>query len=60
MSWSEFFAMGQYGVYVWSAYALAALMLCLNLLAPLWRGKAVRRRLQEYYRLHRNRDETET
>lgn len=60
MSWSDFFAMGPYGVYVWTAYALAAVILCLNLLAPLWRGKAVRRRLQEYYRLHRNIDETET
>ena len=53
MSWSEFFAMGHYGWYVWPAYALAAVILILNVAAPIWRRKRLRKQLQEYYRLQR-------
>ena len=31
---SDFFAMGGYGLYVWSAYACFALMIAFNLLQP--------------------------
>lgn len=51
MNWSEFFAMGQYGFYVWTAYGLAALVLCFNIVLPLLRRKTVRRQLEEYFRL---------
>jgi len=42
-SWSEFFAMGHHGLYVWSAYGLCALVLGVNVLGP-WRAR--RRYLQ--------------
>lgn len=51
MSWTEFFAMGGYGFYVWASYALAAVVLVLNLVLPLRERKTVRTRLKEYYRL---------
>ncbi len=34
MNWQEFFHMGGYAPYVWSSYALAALVLVVNLLMP--------------------------
>jgi heme exporter protein D len=51
MNWSKFFAMGGYAVYVWSSYALAALVLILNIYLPLHRRKRVRRMLREFLRL---------
>lgn len=51
MNWAEFFAMGGYGAYVWGAYAIAAVVLLLNLFIPLRRGQAVRSALREFYRL---------
>ncbi|BAV33217.1 hemagglutination activity protein [Sulfuricaulis limicola] len=51
MNWTEFFAMGGYGLYVWSSYGLAALILILNLYLPLRRRQAVRRQLREFMRL---------
>ncbi len=34
-SFSEFLAMGNHGVYVWSAYGVSALILLLNVVLPL-------------------------
>jgi len=51
MNWTEFFAMGGYALYVWSVYAIAAVVLVLNVLHPLVRRRAVLRRLHDYYRL---------
>ncbi len=51
MNWSQFFAMGGYGQYVWGSYGLAALILILNLYLSLHRWKTVRRRLREFLRL---------
>ncbi|GEM_PF-5100673 len=45
--------MGQYTTYIWAAYALAALVLCINVVLPWRRSKTVRRQLEEYYRLNR-------
>lgn len=53
MNWSEFFAMGTYGFYVWTSYAAAAVVLLLNIALPLRRRKTVRRQLEEYYRLQK-------
>ncbi|MFL6711926.1 MAG: heme exporter protein CcmD [Sulfurifustis sp.] len=53
MSWAEFFAMGNYAFYVWTAYGLAAFVLIVNLVAPLRRRKTLRKQLQEYYRIQR-------
>jgi len=34
MDWESFFAMGGYAVYVWPSYALALIVLTVNLVAP--------------------------
>lgn len=46
MSWSEFWAMGGYGLYVWSAYGFATLVLVLNVIFPLRRRTVVMRILR--------------
>jgi heme exporter protein D len=51
MNWAHFFSMGGYGFYVWSAYALALIVLALNTLLPLTRRKTVLKRLRELGRL---------
>lgn len=38
-SLAEFFAMGGYAVYVWSSYALAAVVLVWNVVQPLRRER---------------------
>lgn len=52
MNWSEFWAMGGYGLYVWGSYAMTALVLGLNVLAARQREKSVRRQLRETMRLN--------
>ncbi len=42
---AEFFHMGGYALYVWSAYGLATVVLGYNILAPLWRLRGLQRRL---------------
>ena len=43
--------MGDYAFYIWTSYALAALVLAINIILPLRQRKAVRARLREYYEL---------
>ncbi len=50
MSWSDFFAMGGYALYVWSAYGFAAVVLIVNVLAPLRRRRLVLRTLRQFTR----------
>ena len=57
MNWSEFFAMGGYGLYVWGSYGTAALVLVFNVLAACRRVKSVRRELEET--THLNQAEAE-
>ena len=57
MNWSEFFAMGNYGLYVWSSYAATALVLLFNILGARRRMKAVRKQLAEQIRLQHGSDE---
>lgn len=52
MNLSQFFAMGGYAFYVWTAYGATALVLTLNVLAARRRNKAVRRELQNLDRLN--------
>ena len=52
MNWSEFWAMGGYGLYVWGSYATTALVLGLNVVAARQREKSVRRQLRETMRLN--------
>ena len=42
-SLAEFFAMGGYATYVWSAYALAAVVLIWNIVQPLRRERQLLR-----------------
>ena len=44
----EFFHMGGYGVYVWSAYGLSALVLVLNVVAAHKRNLRVRQEVKDY------------
>ena len=52
-SFSEFLAMGNHGLYVWSAYGISLLILTINLLLPLrarhnyLKGEARRLRREE-------------
>ena len=52
MNWSDFWAMGGYGLYVWGSYAIAVLVFGFNVLAARRREKSVRRQLQETLRLN--------
>lgn len=47
--------MSNYGFYIWTAYAAAAVILVVNVLLPLRDHRLVRRRLREFYRLKDNR-----
>lgn len=40
-SWSEFFHMGGYAVFVWSSYGLALLMVVVNIVSPMIERKRV-------------------
>ncbi len=57
MNWSEFFAMGGYGLYMWGSYGMAALVLVFNVLAARRREKSVRRELEETMRLNQAESE---
>ncbi len=59
MNWSEFFAMGGYGVYVWSSYGFAAAVLAVNVIIPLYRRGTVIRILRQLSRAQRH-DSNET
>ncbi len=41
MNWSEFLHMGGYAFYVWTSYALAAVVLVANIVAPMRRRRQV-------------------
>ncbi len=45
MNLAEFFHMGGYAFYVWTAYALAVIVLALNIVVPLRRKSALLERL---------------
>ncbi len=46
MNWKEFFEMGGYGFYVWSAYALMLLVLIFNLYSSLRKDGAIKKKLK--------------
>jgi len=41
----EFFYMGGYGFYVWSSYAVAALILIANIILPIYQRKSMLNKL---------------
>ena len=53
MNWGKFFYMGGYGFYVWGAYSVAAIVLTLNVILPIWRHKVVLKRLRDRERLQK-------
>jgi heme exporter protein D len=53
MNWSQFFAMGGYGLYVWFSYGAAVLVLVYNILAAFHRVKSVHKQFEELARLSR-------
>ncbi|MCZ6732289.1 MAG: heme exporter protein CcmD [Gammaproteobacteria bacterium] len=48
MSWSEFMSMGGYGIYVWSAYGFAIVILVINVIIPMRRRSVVLRALRQF------------
>ena len=48
--WANFWAMGGYAEYVWSAYAITFSVLLGCILIALWRHRALRRELRERHR----------
>lgn len=51
MNWSEFFAMGGYGFYVWSSYGCAALVLIGNVVSAMRKHTMTLKMLRDYSRL---------
>ena len=48
--------MGRYAFYIWTSYALAAIVLLVNVVLPLWQRRGVLQRLREFYRLRQDRE----
>jgi heme exporter protein D len=48
MSVNEFFHMGGYAFYVWSAYGTALVVLLLNIILPLRRYRELKRQAHEH------------
>ena len=51
MNWSEFFAMGGYGLYVWGAYICTALVLVLNVVSAAHKHTTALKILRAHTRL---------
>jgi len=51
-SLSQFFAMGGYGAFVWSAFAITFIVLLANVLASRWVHKSLVKRLQRERQLN--------
>ena len=48
--------MDRYAFYIWTSYALAAIVLVANVLLPLWQRRGVLQRLRQFYRLRQERE----
>gem|GEM_PF-848291 len=55
MSLEQFFAMGGYAFYVWTAYAVAFAVLVFNLILPLRRKTEVHKSIERLFKLERPR-----
>lgn len=49
-SWSEFFAMGGYALYVWLSYGISLLVLAAVMLAPVLRHRQIKREIEREQR----------
>ena len=50
MNWSEFFHMGGYAFYVWTSYAIALLLVILNIVAPILQRRRIISRIRRALR----------
>lgn len=50
MNWSEFFHMGGYAFYVWTSYALALVLVILNIIAPVLQRRRIITRIKRALR----------
>ena len=57
-SWAEFFQMGGHGVYVWSAYALASVVVIYNLIAPVLSRRRAMHDIRRFHRITTNSHES--
>lgn len=57
-SWSEFLAMGGYGLYVWGSYAVTLAVLAVEIAELIMRRRGVIERLAKFYAARRRGDET--
>jgi heme exporter protein D len=57
--WSEFLAMGGYGLYVWGSYAVTLVVLVGEIVALITRRRGVIESLVKFYAARRRNDETE-
>ncbi|MCW8922645.1 MAG: heme exporter protein CcmD [Gammaproteobacteria bacterium] len=53
-SWSEFFNMGGYAVFVWTSYGLALVMVVANIVSPIIERKRVISRIKRAIRRETN------
>ena len=59
MNWSEFFHMGGYAFYVWTSYAIALVLVILNIVAPILQRRRIISRIKRALRreaLERDRE----
>jgi heme exporter protein D len=46
MNWSEFFYMGGYAFFVWTSYALALVIVVVNIISPMMQRKKIIARIK--------------
>ena len=56
-SWSEFLAMGGYGLYVWGSYAVTLVVLAVEIVELVMRRRGVIEGLAKYYAARRRNHE---
>ena len=59
-SWSEFFHMGGYAVYVWTSYAIALVMVVANIVSPIIERKRVISRVKRAIKRDAAREQSES
>ena len=59
-SWTEFFNMGGHGLYVWSSYLLALVVVVYNLLAPMRHRQRVKAQVIRQDRLQKVKNNRES
>jgi heme exporter protein D len=58
-SWSDFFHMGGYAVYVWTSYGLALLLVVANIVSPIIERKRVIARVKRAIKREALREQNE-